>query len=251
MSMPALICRAAMYSTAPVILLSSATGSRGMPSSRANMICISSSGRGKLPMWVVRKRLRLAMSIPSPGLLLRDCTRTPLPSDQVSDRRATVRERAAGEQIADSRQQTMRPARVRLTLPLLQGCGSRSDCECDCATASCHESLHDGIVAHDAHLVRLHTEPLRHKAQGMQRRLADQNRARARHATDRSANSERVPHLTPVSGREERDIGGDIQLRATPDGVAGRLDVLHAAFRMPSDVDGLHFARTRLAGENG
>src|SRR5881396_721571 len=57
MSIPAFVCRATTSSTARHTRSSKAALSTGTPSSRAHIIAIRSSGRGRLPTCVVRKRL--------------------------------------------------------------------------------------------------------------------------------------------------------------------------------------------------
>src|SRR5437867_4360406 len=56
MSIPAFVCRATTSSTARHTRSSKAALSTGTPSSRAHIIAIRSSGRGRLPTCVVRKR---------------------------------------------------------------------------------------------------------------------------------------------------------------------------------------------------
>src|SRR5215470_4999797 len=53
----------------------SAVGSTGTPSSRAYIMRIRSSGRGNLPVWVVRKRLSLRFTVGVPPV--RHLTPTP------------------------------------------------------------------------------------------------------------------------------------------------------------------------------
>src|SRR5579859_2680041 len=61
MSMPAATWRLTISSTAARTRSASASASTGTPSSLANMIRTRSSGRGRLPVWVVRKRPASAM----------------------------------------------------------------------------------------------------------------------------------------------------------------------------------------------
>src|SRR5213595_2675317 len=61
MSIPAFLCRATTSSTARHTRSSIAVTSTGIPSSRAHIIAIRSSGRGRLPTCVVRKRPLVAM----------------------------------------------------------------------------------------------------------------------------------------------------------------------------------------------
>src|SRR6516164_4472354 len=56
MSIPTLVCRATTSSTAAHTRCSIAAASTGIPSSRAHIIAIKSSGRGRLPTCVVRNR---------------------------------------------------------------------------------------------------------------------------------------------------------------------------------------------------
>ena len=51
----------------------------------------------------------------------------------------------------------------------------------------------------------------------------------------------------PLPGGEERHVGGDAELGAPPDGLTGRLDILHATLGMPADVDAPDLRRTGLA----
>src|SRR5438874_4545454 len=55
--MPASVCLLTISATAERMRTSSAVRSTGTPSSLANIARIRSSGRGRLPVWVVRKRL--------------------------------------------------------------------------------------------------------------------------------------------------------------------------------------------------
>src|SRR5258706_1816539 len=54
--MPACTCLPTTSATALRMRAASADGSTGTPSSRANIVRMRSSGRGKLPVWVVRMR---------------------------------------------------------------------------------------------------------------------------------------------------------------------------------------------------
>src|SRR6185437_9909143 len=58
-----------------------------------------------------------------------------------------------------------------------------------------------------------------------------------RQAADGGRDGMRVADGTALLRGKERYVGGDAQLGARPDGPACRLDVLHAALRMPADED--------------
>ncbi len=65
-SMPAAACFPTTSATAERTRAPSAAGSTGTPSSLAYIVRIRSSGRGRLPVWVVRNRSVLPRMIISP-----------------------------------------------------------------------------------------------------------------------------------------------------------------------------------------
>ncbi len=65
--MPASACFCTTSATAARIRAASAARSTGTPSSLAYIMRIRSSGRGRLPVWVVRKRSVLRFMAGSPG----------------------------------------------------------------------------------------------------------------------------------------------------------------------------------------
>src|ERR1700736_2839127 len=69
MSMPASTCFPTTAATAERIRDLSAAASTGTPSSLANIACTRSSARGRLPVWVVRKRSVLRFIAQSVALL--------------------------------------------------------------------------------------------------------------------------------------------------------------------------------------
>src|ERR1700730_11764339 len=69
MSIPASICFSTTAATAERIRDLSAAASTGTPSSLANIACTRSSGRGRLPVWVVRNRSVLRFIARSVALL--------------------------------------------------------------------------------------------------------------------------------------------------------------------------------------
>src|SRR5712691_9009889 len=60
--MPAAACRRTTSATAARTWPASEAGSTGTPSSLANIVRMRSSGRGRLPVWVVRKRSVLRLT---------------------------------------------------------------------------------------------------------------------------------------------------------------------------------------------
>jgi len=142
----------------------------------------------------------------------------------------------------------MRLARRRQALPLLRVRGSGGDGKGSCLSAKRHNRLHHGIVADDTQIAHRNSQLSGDESQRPQRRLAGQYHGCPGHAANGAHDGERIADSTPLLGCKERYVGSHIEFGACPDCLARRLDVRHAAVRMPADIDRVDFRGAHIAG---